>query len=54
MVLVTCKECGKEISSDAKVCPHCGKSHESIQGCGTFLTIVLAIIAAVVLLSLGL
>ncbi len=24
MALVTCKECGKEISSEAKVCPHCG------------------------------
>lgn len=25
MALHACKECGQEISSDAKVCPHCGK-----------------------------
>jgi hypothetical protein len=23
--MIQCKECSKEISSDAKVCPHCGK-----------------------------
>lgn len=26
MALVKCKECGKEISSQARKCPHCGKS----------------------------
>ena len=25
MALIKCKECGKEISNDAKICPHCGK-----------------------------
>ncbi len=25
MAMIQCKECGKEISSDARVCPHCGK-----------------------------
>ncbi len=25
MAMTTCKECGKEISSSAHVCPHCGK-----------------------------
>jgi hypothetical protein len=25
MALVTCRECGKQISSDARACPHCGK-----------------------------
>jgi ribosomal protein L37E len=24
MALIKCKECGKEKSSQAKVCPHCG------------------------------
>lgn len=24
MALITCEECGKEISSTAKICPHCG------------------------------
>lgn len=25
MALIKCEECGKEISSTAKACPHCGK-----------------------------
>jgi hypothetical protein len=25
MAMVTCIECGKEVSSEAKTCPHCGK-----------------------------
>ena len=25
MALIKCSECGKEISSEAKVCPNCGK-----------------------------
>ena len=25
MALVSCKECGKEVSDGAAVCPHCGK-----------------------------
>ena len=25
MALTKCKECGKEISKDAEICPHCGK-----------------------------
>lgn len=28
MALIKCKECGKEISSDAKSCPHCGKPNQ--------------------------
>lgn len=24
MAMITCKECGKEISSEAETCPHCG------------------------------
>ena len=24
MALIKCKECGNEISSSAKTCPHCG------------------------------
>lgn len=30
MALVKCKECGKEVSNTAKVCPHCGVKHPSI------------------------
>lgn len=28
MALIKCKECGEEISSNAKVCPHCGYKNE--------------------------
>ena len=39
MALIKCKECGKEISSDADKCPHCGKKRsKSVQ-----LTIAVAI-----------
>ena len=31
MAMMTCPECGKEISSFAKVCPHCGCPNEVIQ-----------------------
>lgn len=31
MALKKCKECGKEISSDAKVCPNCGKKQPNIR-----------------------
>lgn len=30
MALVACTECGKEISSRAKACPHCGKKKATI------------------------
>jgi hypothetical protein len=29
MAIITCKECGKEISSDARACPNCGKRRTS-------------------------
>lgn len=29
MALVKCEECGKEISTDVKACPHCGKRRPS-------------------------
>lgn len=25
MALIPCKECGKEVSSKARTCPHCGR-----------------------------
>ena len=29
MALIDCKECGKEISSEAPACPHCGKPQKT-------------------------
>jgi len=34
MALHACKECGQQISSDAKVCPHCGKKQGASKGMG--------------------
>ena len=30
MALKKCSECGKEISSEAKICPNCGKKQITI------------------------
>ena len=39
MALRPCKECKKEISSEAKVCPHCGKKQGTSAGVGC-LTVI--------------
>ena len=31
MSLINCKECGKEISSTVKKCPHCGYKNEQLK-----------------------
>lgn len=41
MALIKCRECGKEISSDAKACPHCGAKPKTGIGCGPVLGIIL-------------
>lgn len=41
MSLRPCKECGKEISSDADRCPHCGKKVDRPSGC--FMVILLGL-----------
>lgn len=50
MALRACKECGKEISTDAKVCPHCGKrvGMSTLSGC---LLIVVAVILGLIILN---
>ena len=49
MSLIKCKECGKEISSKAAACPHCGAEPYKRSGC---LIAFLAIIGGFMLLSL--
>jgi len=44
MALAKCKECGKEISSQAKVCPNCGASIKKKAGCSIIILVLLAII----------
>jgi ribosomal protein L40E len=51
MALKPCRECGQEVSTDAKSCPHCGTKHPTGKrkplGCGMLiLVIVLGGIAA--------
>jgi len=41
--LITCKECGKKFSSDAKICPNCGKEQKSNIGCLGVLGILIII-----------
>ncbi|MFZ3088021.1 MAG: zinc-ribbon domain-containing protein [Methylotenera sp.] len=50
MALSKCKECGKEVSSKAEACPHCGapiKKQQKQYGCGTL--ILLGIIVMVLI-----
>ena len=41
MSLIICKECKQEISSDAKVCPHCGKRLK-LSGCVFTLIVIVS------------
>ncbi|WP_427501352.1 zinc ribbon domain-containing protein [Methylomonas sp. MED-D] len=51
-MLIKCKECGKEISSKAEKCPHCGVKRNT--GClGTLLLILAALVAFTAYLSSG-
>ena len=58
MALVKCQECGKEVSTKADTCPHCGfkrRSHPFITslkalGCLYLLLVAIAIIAILVAL----
>ena len=47
MAMTTCKECGKQVSTGAKTCPHCGTSAPAKKkakgGLGKWLLIVFAI-----------
>lgn len=50
MALKNCKECGKEVSSSAAACPHCGAPQKrKPHGCGTLIAVIIggAILAGV-------
>ncbi len=47
MSLRPCKECKAQISSDAKICPHCGKKQEAASVGWLAIIIVIAIIGAI-------
>ena len=46
MALVDCEECGRQIASNARVCPYCGRkrTHPFVMGCAVFLIGVLILI----------
>ena len=44
MALKACKECGKEVSSQAKACPHCGAPPPRGSGFGWVLLVLLVLI----------
>ncbi|MGI8547899.1 MAG: OB-fold protein [Gemmatimonadaceae bacterium] len=49
MAIKTCKECGKEVSTSAKQCPHCGKQHPTG---GTSVGAII-VVALIVLIGIG-
>jgi hypothetical protein len=54
MAIISCKECKKEVSSEAATCPHCGvniRKAPTQYGCGTL--ILLLVVAAVVMSAIG-
>lgn len=53
MALKRCKECGREISTEAKVCPHCGKKNPTGEriGCIAAVLILLAVAAVMSIFS---
>jgi hypothetical protein len=51
MALTKCHECGKEVSTTAAACPHCGAKPKR-QSAGCFSVVVLAILGAVLFLIL--
>ena len=52
MAMTTCRECGKEVSSEARSCPHCGVSAPGRRGVHISTGAGCLIIAIVLLLSL--
>lgn len=50
MALVTCKECGKEISNKADACPHCGAKPKRT---GCFTWIIAGVCALIVIGVIG-
>ncbi len=46
MALIKCHECRKDVSSQAKLCPHCGAPVKKKSGCGMLLVVLILIIIA--------
>ncbi len=46
MALIKCPECNREVSSDAKTCPHCGKDLSKSKKSALFLLIFFLLLGA--------
>lgn len=46
MALKKCKECGEEVNTKTKSCPHCGAKQKSVSDLGSTLTGAAAMTAA--------
>ncbi len=53
MALRPCKECGQQISIDAKACPHCGKKQANSRAAVGCLTLVALLIVLGIVGSLN-
>lgn len=51
MALIKCKDCGKEFSTDAKVCPHCGAKKTKAKTRWKSILITIGVIYLIGLLS---
>lgn len=49
MALVKCKECKKEVSSKAKLCPHCGIKNPAVGAKETLVGLVVVVVGVVML-----
>ncbi|MGA1823217.1 MAG: zinc ribbon domain-containing protein [bacterium] len=54
MALIKCKECGKEVSSEAESCPHCGIKIETGGGFFKVLTYIFLTIGGIIFLLIAL
>jgi hypothetical protein len=44
MAIIACKECGRDVSDEAKSCPHCGATPKKKGiGCGTLIVAVILV-----------
>lgn len=53
MALKICQECSKEISNDARTCPHCGKPQKKKTRWGLIITISLILFTLIMIIAIA-
>ena len=53
MALKPCKECGKEISTEAKVCPNCGKKNPTAAATPVIVWLIVGVVVFILIGSLS-